>query len=375
MDVLPAQFRTLRYLGLWCEASEHQHWLVKYIWKPLVISIVVLMTLSMLGATQVYRDDLGELTECLFLSLTWLAFCLKLLNFLWRVDDMDGLLSEFRDDAFAPRTDDERRVLASYRRLLRIVGTLYMSIAQTSAVAFELLPLASLAAGSDDVPLPYKTYELYDRADPVSYSLAYASQVLAFAVGICANVSLDSLLSGFILLICAQIDISRRRFATSARDGDHAKATRDCAAHQVAIRRIIRKVQSFFVNVVVLQLSFSLITLCTSLYNVTRMELVESLVMVMYLGCLECQIFFYCWFGNELKLKTGTICDTICESDWAAFSPADRKNLYLILLVCRRDVTISLHGLCPITLDVYIWVLKTSYAIYNLLKTVEARNE
>nr|QGW50395.1 odorant receptor 68 [Chouioia cunea] len=125
---------------------------------------------------------------------------------------------------------------------------------------------------------------------------------------------------------------------------------------------------------VVLPLMFlSLITFCTSVYNVSQSKNsgAEWFSFFIYLVCLLCQLCCYCWFGNELKLKSTAVRESIYNSDWTTLKPVDRKSLYLIMLSCQREMSISYHGFCTLTIDIFVWVLKTSYGAYNLLKTVE----
>jgi len=50
---------------------------------------------------------------------------------------------------------------------------------------------------------------------------------------------------------------------------------------------------------------FSLVIVCTSIFILTKKKLlsIEFFSMLLYLNGMLLQLFYYCWYGNELELK------------------------------------------------------------------------
>lgn len=62
-----------------------------------------------------------------------------------------------------------------------------------------------------------------------------------------------------------------------------------------------------------------------------RLLSVEFLSLVLYLGCMLFQVFFYCWYGNELQLKVIGIDEWLfaAKLDFRTISDPNSKEAYL----------------------------------------------
>lgn len=269
MDILPQHFGSLRFFGVWYESSKGQHWLVKYIWRPFNLNVLLLFTIAQLGALTIYRDNISDFTECLFLSLTYVGLGFKLINWLSRHSTMERLLDEFRRKICQPRDDQERQMLNRYQRIVALVFNVHMVFAQFNNLTFAIAPVALMLAGSPEVFLPFKTYEIYDKNNRLYYWIIYVFQVIANDIGIFVNISFDTMLAGFLLLTCGQIDLCCHRFLSANKD-DIRESTKNCVLHQLLIKKIVRKLEAFFMPVVLPLMFLSLITFCTSIYNLSQ---------------------------------------------------------------------------------------------------------
>jgi len=62
------------------------------------------------------RDHIEDLTEGLFLALTFVALCIKYGNFLARRDQVSTLLNCFRGEMCRPKDSEEKMILIRYHR-------------------------------------------------------------------------------------------------------------------------------------------------------------------------------------------------------------------------------------------------------------------
>lgn len=64
-------------------------------------------------------------------------------------------------------------------------------------------------------------------------------------------------------------------------------------------------VEEKFKKIIGIQLLSSTLVVCFILYKLANTSFISSkfLEFVLYLACMMTQIFFYCWYGNQLKLK------------------------------------------------------------------------
>lgn len=77
-------------------------------------------------------------------------------------------------------------------------------------------------------------------------------------------------------------------------------------------------VEEKFKKIIGIQLLSSTLVVCFILYKLANTSFISSkfLEFVLYLACMMTQIFFYCWYGNQLKLKVNHFENLLklCES-------------------------------------------------------------
>ncbi|KAI4504469.1 hypothetical protein M0802_000019 [Mischocyttarus mexicanus] len=87
---------------------------------------------------------------------------------------------------------------------------------------------------------------------------------------------------------------------------------------------------------------------------------IEFCSFVLYTGSMMFQIFCYCWYGNELRLKSKGISDAIYNSNWITSTPNDRKNLQLLMRISQKELTLTYHRIFSLNLNVFTWVSNTN---------------
>jgi len=81
-----------------------------------VLILIYQFTISELIELIRMRDRIEDLTEGLFLTLTFVALCIKYGNFLARRDQVSTLLDCFRGETCRPKDFEERMILSRYHR-------------------------------------------------------------------------------------------------------------------------------------------------------------------------------------------------------------------------------------------------------------------
>lgn len=99
-----------------------------------------------------------------------------------------------------------------------------------------------------------------------------------------------------------------------------------------------------------------------------RILSVGFLSLILYLGCMLSQAFFYCWYGNELHLKSKTIGEAIYSNNWTIATPRDRRSLFFVMTISQKGLKLSYYGIFSLALDTFTWILKTSYSAFNVLQ-------
>ncbi|XP_012229842.1 odorant receptor 82a-like isoform X2 [Linepithema humile] len=326
------------------------------------------------------RNDMENLTECLFLALTYIITCLKYLNFSMRQSELRALLNCFRVKLSQPKNSAEELILKQYDRIAKRSTCFYMSMCQSTAVLFILVSLLS----QDERLLPCKMYVPYSITALLPYALTYLLQVVALIYGVLLNVSSDCLVHGLIIQTCGQIELLCHRLTKSFQflqknnEGNKEKkidtienfAIAECVRHHILVHNIMQRIQSLFVWTIAVLFFFSLVTLCTSIYQMSKKEVLsaEFFSFILYLSSIMFQVFLYCWYGNELDLKNKSISYAIYISNWMAISIKQRKKLLLVMIMSQKGRIISFYGACALIVSTFTWIMKTSYSAFQLLQ-------
>lgn len=151
----------------------------------------------------------------------------------------------------------------------------FMSMSQACCVALILAPV--VGPQKSDRPLPFKTYLPYSISGLYPYLATYLQHVGVIFYGVLLNVSFDSLIYGFTLHVCGQIELLRYRLSKIFNDpeqyqidSDKGTAIGECVRHHLYIHEIVRRIQSLFVWTVTFLFIFSLVTLCTSIFQMSK---------------------------------------------------------------------------------------------------------
>ncbi|XP_032662642.1 uncharacterized protein LOC116840255 [Odontomachus brunneus] len=255
-------------------------------------------------------------------------------------------------------------------------------IFRSKHLPFRMLHGRPMFYALDARRLPYKVYLPYSIEALLPYALTYLQQVAVMIYGIALNVSFDCLVYGLIIHTCGQIELLCHRMTETFRflRGNKIEARKidavenfaivECVSHHIWVYHIIYKIQSLFVWTIAILFFFSLVTLCTSIYQMSKKEMFspEFFTIIMYLGSMMFQAFSYCWFGNELDLKNKSIAHAIYISNWTAVSTMQRKSLMLVMMMSQRGRILSFYGIFALLLNTFTWILKTSYSAFNLLQ-------
>ncbi|TGZ52873.1 Odorant receptor, partial [Temnothorax longispinosus] len=353
----------LRFCGAWKEREDDNMCVgfLRFCYRYAVFLLIYEFTISDVIEMIRTRDRVQELTEGLFLGLTFLTLCVKYANFLLRENELSDLLECLRVKICLPRNSTEKLIMEEHSRR-----------------GFVLTPALELLKGGERV-LPVKSYIPYSVSNLLPYLATYLQQFLALFYAIMLNVSFDSLVYGFTIQVCAQIELMCCRLTdslkstgdiSSGRKPDTEASIVECVRHHLLVGILVKKIRALFIWTIMIFFFFSLLIVCTSIFILSKKKLLsfEFLSMFIYLNDMLLQLFYYCWYGNELELKSKGIVNAVYSSDWTMVTPQERRLLMLIMISSQRGIMLSYHGVFALSLNTFTWICRTSYSAYNLLQ-------
>ncbi|XP_030767442.1 uncharacterized protein LOC115891179 [Sitophilus oryzae] len=87
-----------------------------------------------------------------------------------------------------------------------------------------------------------------------------------------------------------------------------------------------------------------------------------------YMAAMFFQLYLYCSFGNEVTLEFQEISVNIWNSNWLATNTSFKKSLVFTMLRVKRPVYFTVGKFSPLTLSTFVYIIKTSYSIFALIK-------
>ncbi|XP_029665578.1 odorant receptor Or2-like [Formica exsecta] len=111
------------------------------------------------------------------------------------------------------------------------------------------------------------------------------------------------------------------------------------------------------------------VVMCYSLIHMalTSSTIVSYVQNAMVIACTLAPIFYYCWFGNEVKLKSLQLSDNIYNTEWTILNNNIKKGLLMIMNRATIPIEFTSANILSMNLESFVMVLRTSYSLFNVL--------
>ncbi|CAL1676384.1 unnamed protein product [Lasius platythorax] len=226
--------------------------------------------------------------------------------------------------------------------------------------------LTSISANFKKRKLTYRAWMPFDYSSTILFFLIYVHQLISLIAAGFLNIACDTLICGLLVHICCQLEILAYRLRKIMFYSD---ILRDCIHQHYRIFRLAFLINVKFRLTMTIQFTMSMFVVCFTLYQLSNTTAKAKYIeMILYMTCMLTQIFFYCWYGNEVKLKSRQLIDDIFELEWLTLDENMKKSLIIIMKRAVVPIQITSAYVIPMNLDSFMGLLKTSYSTYNLLQ-------
>ncbi|XP_076229132.1 uncharacterized protein LOC116424883 [Nomia melanderi] len=305
-----------------------------------------------------------EFGDNLYLTIPMAISCCKMCSFLANRESITSLLNSLQEKPYLPANTAETTIETRYDRINERISTLYTV---TIELCISLMIVSSMIVNTKDRVLTFRAWLPYDYSSPILYAVTFAHQAVSVTIGSLMNVAYDTLFSGLMFSIYSQLEILGHRLQNITRN--HRESAKLCARHHNYIYELAGRVNGDFQMVLCVQFASSMTIICFTLYRITQTDLGSRLVETcMYAVCMLMQIFYYSWYGNEVRLKSLQISDSIFASNWSSLDDGTKKILLMIMLRATFPIEFTTARVLTVNLESFVSVLKTSYSAYNVLQ-------
>ncbi|KAK9309038.1 hypothetical protein QLX08_001218 [Tetragonisca angustula] len=369
MHLLRWSFTLLTFIGLLSPSA----W--KYSWKRVLYSVYTIVVLLLLFSFEIFLfldlvinvDNQDDFSDNLYVTLVFFSSCCKSLMLLIYRGDIETLLDALLEEPFVPVNAQEDKIRMRFEEQIEWSSKAYTIVLDVYLVWLWADGYFAYKRGK----LKFRVWTPYDYSSPLLLLLSFIHQILATIFSTNLNVVYDCFFSGIMLHIYSQFEILEHRMKNITTDENYSAKL--CAHHHHRIYQFATMVNDNFKTITSMQFLISTGVMCFNLYRLSLMEInLKFLETVSYTLCLLMQIFYYCWYGNEVKLKSLEIPNAVLESN--LWSLNENSNKILLLITRRALEPIEFTGchIISMNLESFVMLLRTAYSAYNLLKQSNA---
>ncbi|XP_036140054.1 odorant receptor Or1 [Monomorium pharaonis] len=366
MFILTFTFKILTFCGCgrmdsWPVSSKR---LVYHVYTIIIMLLIHSFMLSQLLDLIMVVDNSDDFTDNFYVLLAMIVSCCKMIALLINRSNIEKLIKTLTNKPFRPVEPDEVKIQQKFEKLIQSNTLHYTILVETTCLS---VAVTSLLTEFRKGNLTFRGWLPFNYSSPLLFPIVYAHQLISFTMGSVHHVACDSLICGFLVHICCQIEILEHRLRKSAHN---PKSLRECVLQHNHIFKFASRVNQKFRITIFIQFVVSTLVMCFNLYQFTKPTALKTKYMqlILYTCSMLSQIFFYCWYGNEVKLKSRHLINNVFEMEWFNFSENDQKTL--LMIVRRAAIPIEFTSACVISmnLDSFVGLLKMSYSAYNILK-------
>ncbi|RZC39287.1 7tm 6 domain containing protein, partial [Asbolus verrucosus] len=318
------------------------------------------------------RDDLEALTGVIFIVLMEMQGVLKAYCVIKNMKMLKQLMITINSDLFQPKNKEQRALIQPNINAWKTVVSTFWFFAAFCLFFWSMFPI--LDKSVKDYRLPFLAWYPHNTKTSPQYEFTYLYQSIAFNLLAMVNVNIDTLIAALNMYIGAQFDIlcddlRNIHCDSEEKPRDVSKKLKICIHHHREILRFADYANRFYNWLLFVEFFVSGITIGLSMFQLTLVIPFSSEFhsLAMYANAVLVEIFMYCWFGNEIEVKSSKLSYAVFESDWTEFSLEVKKNLIFFVLKVQKPLKISALGLFYLSVETFMtWNMIFSLITFSI---------
>lgn len=289
-----------------------------------------------------YWGDLPRVSGAGFILSANATHAIKLLTLIVNRDLFVSLI-DFIWDSLKKRDlkdPDTHHIIISFERTA--FRDIIVILCGASLAVFGLVGVGDLM---DHSGLPLVAWYPFDISPPAVYISVYVHQMVAVFIAASLNVTLDMFTNSVVIQLCCQFELLKRDIGQIRRIPADQEAKITALFHELIERQVVLKMRctqlsQAYGTSMLAQFMGSIFIICISFYQFYRASDTSFLTLVAILCTLTgafLQVFFYCYYGNEIMIKVRVL----------------RINLIVngCLIVSVLDYFIFSESICGLVVD------------------------
>ncbi|XP_076544269.1 uncharacterized protein LOC117603438 [Osmia lignaria lignaria] len=358
ISILRPAFNILKICGCWrpSKCYNRPRQIIYVFYTFFVCTLLYSFCISQFLNVILNVRTADDLSEGLYMFIASILACCKIVTLLINHKSIKILVRKLVKEPCKPEDDHESMIQNKFDKSMGSMTIYYTILVEITVVC---MILSSVFTDFKDRKLLYSAWIPFDYTTSNLYYIVYLHQVVALIGTSLLNVACDVIVCGLLVHACSQQEILKYRLKGMI-EKSNANMGKIVRFHDY-LYGYAAMVQEKFKVIIGVQLVSSTLVVCFIMYKLTNTPMSSKyLQFVLYMACMMSQIFFYCWYGNELKLKSVEMVDAISEMDWILLDKNNKKNLINIIRRALNPIEISSAYMYTIDLDTFVSVSKTT---------------
>ncbi|XP_058802749.1 odorant receptor 49b-like [Phymastichus coffea] len=386
--IAPIPFRILKCIGLW-RPLTWSNWLKSLYTGFSVLTLILLITITLTVLLGVYQmpmtDDL--FAENVFLMFALINACFKAINVLSSRALFIEMITMIQHKRWLKlRNSEEEDIQDKYSKTIRKI-----SIYFTTAVfiAIVLRCVAPLVDQTGQKLLPVDAYCPCNVENPGCYWLLFWHQSFGTGIATLVHAAKDCLIIALLLQTCAQLEILKYRLLSIADESKEAHAKNikldlietleresiaDCVQDHESVFKFSRILNKSLSVMLFGQIAVTIPNLCLSIFLLSTQHIasVEFMMTMQFFSAVVIELFFFCWYGNEVTLTSLDVESAICEMEWEILANSSKKDLLYMMMRTSKPILFRVGPIMNMNIDSFLSIMKSSYSAFSVLQSTGA---
>ncbi|RZC35671.1 7tm 6 domain containing protein [Asbolus verrucosus] len=356
----------LKIIGLWPEGESYKPNLYT-LWATISLTIFICGHNFFQALNIIFNlDDLQTLMATSFVTLSTLIAIMKAYYVIRNMEILKKLMETLNSDLFQPKNAKQITMIQPSLKFWKINYVMCWTMACGAIFFWSTYPI--LDNSVKEYRLPFLAWYPYDTKISPYYEITYIYQILGIIFVAITAISVDTLIAALNVYIGAQFDIlcdDIKHLYDILTDTN--KKLLNCISHHREILKFAENTNNFFNWIVFFQFFISATTIGVTMFQLTMVVPLsnEFFSLVTFGMAILVEIFMYCWFGNEVELKSRKISYAAFESDWLNISMEVKKKMVFFILRSQTPLKMSALNLFYLSLDTFMRVNFDNYFHYG----------
>ncbi|RZC42564.1 7tm 6 domain containing protein, partial [Asbolus verrucosus] len=378
-EIIKADIIMLKITGLW-PAGDETYGCNLYTLYAIVSTILFQFGHNLFQTINLFTilDDLQAITGTIFILMMELSSTLKTYYLVKNMKMLKQLMLTINCDLFQPKNFEQRMLIQPTINAWKTFTFTYLTFTAPALFFWSMYPVFDRTV--KNYRLPFLAWYPYNTKISPLYELTYIHQALSIVFIAVATMGIDNLIAALNMFIAAQLDIlsndlkNLNRVNNNNNSVDVVNDLKQCVHHHREILKFADNANQFYNWLLLVQFFVGGVSIGLSMFQLTLVIPLstEFYMLLTYGGAVLVQGFMYCWFGNEIEVKSNVLSYAVFECDWTGLPPEIMKNFIILVLRLQRPLKIAALNLFYLSLATYVKILKTSWSYFALLRQVNS---